>query len=269
MNDFAVHIERADGARLTLFTGATYGGSKYGLGIRAGGFTGWSRRKMRGNVTSRPFQHGDILGKRYRDGQKITLEAIASTATQFEMDALDEEVTGFLTEGEECRLIVDKPGEQRWVDAVLDEVDFDQLHYQPRANVLMSFIAPDAVRYGKEHRNVPVPVGATVELENWGSLPAWPSMVVTAASSTPNGYAMRLLSATDETLGYWRIGAALTSPHTLDFKRAQVRWGGVVRWGAVHSGTPFQIPRSGVSKLRLEYPGVGSASATITYADSY
>lgn len=269
MNDFAVHVARADGAVLTFFTGNRYEGSKHGLGIKSGGFTGWSRRRMRGDSTPRPFQHGDFLGRRSREGQKITIEGPATMATQFELDGLDERVTAFLASGEECRVIVDKPGEQRWVDAVLDEVEFDQLHYQPRANVLMSFLVSDAVRYGAEHRNVPVPVGQTVELDNAGTLPAWPSMVVTPAASTPNGYAIRLLSATDETLGYWRIGAALTSPHTLDFKRAQVRWGGAVRWGAVHSGSPFQIPRATVSKLRLEYPGVGSASATITYADSY
>lgn len=270
MSDFAVHVIRAsDGAKLTLFTGDRYGGSKFGLGIKANGFTGWSRRRLRADSTPRPFQHGTRVGRRLRDGQRITLEAIAKEATQYEFDRLEERVLGFLSDGEACRLIVDKPGEQpRWVDVVLDEVDVNPLHYQPRGDVVLSFIAPDAVRYGTERR-VSVPVDGTVELENRGTLKAWPRMRVTAAAATPSGYAIRLLTMADTDLGYWRVQKSLVNPQDLDFQRAQVRVGADIQWEATYgSSGPFQIP-PGVSKIRLEYPGVGAASAVITYADSY
>ncbi|WP_371031276.1 hypothetical protein [Pseudoclavibacter sp. JSM 162008] len=270
MSEFAVHVVRAsDEAQLTCFTGVRYGGSKHGLGLKANGITGWSRRRMRHDSTPRPFQHGTRVGRRLRDGQKITLEAIAQEASQYDFDRLAETVLGFLAGGEACRIIVDKPGEEsRWVDAVLDEVDVTPLHYKPRGDVLMSFVAPDAVRYGTERR-VSIPVGGTVDLENRGTLAAWPQMYVTAAASTPNGYAVRLFTDTNPDLGYWRVQKSLSSPHLLDFKKAQVRVGGNPLWEATYgSSGPFQIP-PGLTKMRLEYPGVGSASAVITYADSY
>ncbi|MBF4549231.1 hypothetical protein [Pseudoclavibacter sp. VKM Ac-2888] len=270
VDDYLVHLVReADEAVLTFFTGIRHGGSKYGLGIKAKGFTGWGEKSLSGEAVRQVERHGTLLGRRRRDAQTVSIRAVAEERTDWELDQLERTVLGFLAEGDKCRLQVQKSDGTLWAPAVLEAVSFTPRGYAPKADVELDLLLPDSIRYG-QHEKQTATSGTAVAVANRGTLHAWPIITVTATTAMPGGYGLRLKNSAGAELGYLRIKAALASgkSHRIDMAKGRVYADGVIVWQARHSGTSWFVPRDQICSFQVE-PISGTASAVIEFDEAH
>lgn len=242
-----------------------------GVGFSIASFDGWdSAPSMRGFAEAWPTGHGETYGARFMNPRVVQWEGTLEAQNQMDFEDAALNFSGLLAEGDSARVTVQKPGQTLWAVGVAEKFELVPTGYEPDGQYGVQMLFHDPRKYG-EQQKITVPSSGTVDLPNWGSLHAWPKVTVTAASATPGGYALRLFNDAGTSIGYWRIQAPLTAgqSHVLDFKRAQVRRSGALQWSAVHSGSPWAIPRGRISKMQFEYPGAGACTGVVEYANPY